>query len=145
MGADANNIGIAIEAAKAGFDEIQFDYVRLPDTTGLAYEMPWTEQNRVAAIDGFLTEARTALTPFNVFLAADVFGYVCWNPGGNWQAPTHPRWEFRGQAFLYKLYVSQEITGTAKTLTEEPAFLFLQQFLPELQKTLFPQNLSQIR
>ena len=75
------NIGIAVEAAKAGFDEIQFDYVRLPDATGLAYEMPWTEQNRVAAIDGFLTEARKALTPFNVFLAADVFGYICWNPG----------------------------------------------------------------
>jgi len=75
------NIGIAVEAAKAGFDEIQFDYVRLPDAIGLAYEMPWTEQNRVAAIDGFLTEARKALTPFNVFLAADVFGYICWNPG----------------------------------------------------------------
>jgi hypothetical protein len=75
------NIGVAVEAAKAGFDEIQFDYVRLPDATGLAYEMPWTEQNRVAAIDGFLTEARKALTPFNVFLAADVFGYICWNPG----------------------------------------------------------------
>ena len=74
------NIGIAIEAAKAGFDEIQFDYVRLPDTTGLAYEMPSTEQNREAAIDGFLGEARKELTPFNVFLAADVFGYVCWNP-----------------------------------------------------------------
>lgn len=73
------NIEIAVEAAKAGFDEIQFDYVRLPDATGLAYEMPWTEQNREAAIDGFLTAARKALTPFNVFLAADVFGYVCWN------------------------------------------------------------------
>ena len=37
------NIGIALEAAKAGFDEIQFDYARLPDTTGLVYERPWTE------------------------------------------------------------------------------------------------------
>jgi hypothetical protein len=75
----AYNIGIAREAASAGVDEIQFDYVRLPDTTGLVYERPWTEPNREAAIDGFLTDARTALTPFNVFLAADVFGYVCWN------------------------------------------------------------------
>jgi hypothetical protein len=73
------NIGIAVEAAKAGFDEIQFDYVRLPDATGLVYEMPWTEQNREAAIDGFLSEARQTLRPFNVFLAADVFGYICWN------------------------------------------------------------------
>jgi hypothetical protein len=52
---------------------------RLPDATGLAHERPWTEENRVAAIDGFLTQARKTLTPFNVFLAADIFGYVCWN------------------------------------------------------------------
>ena len=74
------NIGVAVEAATAGFDEIQFDYARLPDATGLAYELPWTEQNREAAIDGFYKEARKTLTPFNVFLAADTFGYVCWNP-----------------------------------------------------------------
>ena len=73
------NVEVAVEAARAGFDEIQFDYARLPDTTGLVYEMPWTEQNRTAAIDGFLNEARRALTPFNVFLAVDIFGYVCWN------------------------------------------------------------------
>jgi hypothetical protein len=59
----AYNINIEVEAAKAGFDEIQFDYVRLPDASGLAYEAPWTEQNREAAIDGFLSEARKALTP----------------------------------------------------------------------------------
>ncbi len=75
----AYNIAIAVEAARAGFDEIQFDYVRLPDTTGLVYDLPWTEQNRESAIDGFLAQARAALTPFNVFLAADTFGYICWN------------------------------------------------------------------
>ena len=73
------NIGIAIEAAKAGFDEIQFDYARLPDTADVVYERPSTEQNREAAIEGFLDEASRALIPFNVFLAVDVFGYVCWN------------------------------------------------------------------
>jgi len=73
------NIGLAIEAASAGFDEIQFDYVRLPDATGLAAAVPWTGKTRTAAIDGFLTEARRRLTPYNVFLAADIFGYVCWN------------------------------------------------------------------
>lgn len=73
------NIDIAVESARAGFDEIQFDYARLPDATGLTYELPWTEQNREAAVESFFQEARKALTPFNVFLAADVFGYVCWN------------------------------------------------------------------
>lgn len=73
------NIDLAIEAARAGFDEIQFDYVRFPDEPGMAYPMPYTEENRVGAISGFLAEARRRLTPYNVFLAADIFGYVLWN------------------------------------------------------------------
>lgn len=75
------NIDIAEEAARAGFDEIQFDYVRFPDRYGLVYGKPLTLANRVAAITGFLLEARTRLAPWNVFVAADVFGYVAWNRG----------------------------------------------------------------
>jgi hypothetical protein len=73
------NIDIAVEAAQHGFDEIQFDYVRFPDAIGLRFSMPNTEENRVKAITGFLTEARKRLVPYNLFLAADIFGYVCWN------------------------------------------------------------------
>jgi hypothetical protein len=73
------NIDIAVEAAQHGFDEIQFDYVRFPDAMGLQFSTPNTEENRVKAISGFLTEARRRLVPYNVFLAADIFGYVCWN------------------------------------------------------------------
>jgi hypothetical protein len=74
------NVDLAVEAARAGFDEIQFDYARLPDSMRVVYDVPWTEANREAAVNGFLKEARARLTPFNVFLAVDVFGYVCWNP-----------------------------------------------------------------
>jgi hypothetical protein len=73
------NIHIAMEAAQYGFDEIQFDYVRFPDTSGLQFSMPNTEENRVNAISGFLVEARRRLIPNNIFLSADIFGYVCWN------------------------------------------------------------------
>jgi hypothetical protein len=75
------NIAVAVEAAKYGFDEIQFDYVRLPDVRGgrLDWPGPNTEANRVEPINAFLREARAALVPYNVFVAADVFGYVCWN------------------------------------------------------------------
>jgi hypothetical protein len=73
------NIDLAVEAARAGFDEIQFDYVRFPDAPGLAYPLPNTQENRVGAISGFLAEARKRLIPYNVFLAADIFGYVAWN------------------------------------------------------------------
>ena len=73
------NINIAMEAAQYGFDEIQFDYVRFPDSSGPRFSMANTEENRVQAISGFLMEARRKLTPYNVFLSADIFGYVCWN------------------------------------------------------------------
>jgi hypothetical protein len=73
------NINIAVEAAEHGFDEIQFDYVRFPDASGLRFSKPNTEESRVKAISGFLMEARRRLIPYNVFLSADIFGYVCWN------------------------------------------------------------------
>jgi len=73
------NIEIAIEAAKLGFDEIQFDYVRFPDAKGIKFSMDNTEVNRVKAISGFISEAKRRLQPYNVFLSADIFGYVFWN------------------------------------------------------------------
>ncbi|MGE0384343.1 MAG: putative glycoside hydrolase [Gammaproteobacteria bacterium] len=73
------NIAVAQEAAAAGFDEIQFDYIRFPDARGLAFSQENVEEARVAAISGFLDEARRRLVPYNVFLSADIFGYVCWN------------------------------------------------------------------
>ena len=73
------NIQIAVEAAKLGFDEIQFDYVRFPDSHSPRFSQPSTEEARVKAVTGFLQEARSRLAPYNVFTAADIFGYVCWN------------------------------------------------------------------
>ncbi len=76
----AYNIAIATEAAKAGFDEVQFDYVRFPDsTTKLIVSGPTDEQHRIEAISSFLGEAHAALVPYNVFLSADIFGYTFWN------------------------------------------------------------------
>jgi len=73
------NIAVAEEAARLGFDEIQFDYVRFPDQGGAIFSMENTEDNRVFAISRFLHAARERLKPYNVFIAADIFGYVCWN------------------------------------------------------------------
>ncbi len=72
-------LSVAEEAAAAGFDEIQFDYVRFPDTVGLVFSQPSNEAARVQAITGFLREARRRLARYNVFTAVDIFGYVCWN------------------------------------------------------------------
>lgn len=75
----AFSLAVAEEAAQLGFDEVQFDYVRFPDATGLHFSQPNTQAMRVAAIDGFLAAARARLARYNVFLAADVFGYITWN------------------------------------------------------------------
>lgn len=76
----AYNIAIAVEAAKAGFDEVQFDYVRFPDsTTKLVVSGPTDEPHRIEAISSFLGEAHAALVPYNVFHSADIFGYTFWN------------------------------------------------------------------
>jgi hypothetical protein len=75
----AYNIAIAKAAAKLGFDEIQFDYVRCPDKKGVVFSQPSNQNTRTAAITGFLKAAHRALAPYNVMVAADIFGYVCWN------------------------------------------------------------------
>ena len=73
------SLAVAEEAAAAGFDEIQFDYVRFPDAGGLTFSQGSTEAARVEAITGYLREAKRRLAPYSVFTAADIFGYVCWN------------------------------------------------------------------
>lgn len=73
------NLDLAEETARLGFDEIQFDYVRFPDEPGLVFSRPSTQNNRVAAVTGFLAAAAKRLEPYNVFVSGDVFGYVLWN------------------------------------------------------------------
>ena len=72
-------IDIAKEVAKAGFDEINFDYIRFPARKGLRYAKADTQANRVNAIKTFLSEARDALKPLGVNISIDIFGYVLWN------------------------------------------------------------------
>jgi peptidoglycan/xylan/chitin deacetylase (PgdA/CDA1 family) len=75
------NIALAIEAAKTGFDEVQFDYVRFPTDGNIgrtAFAMENTQENRTAAIAGFLSRAKDALAPYGAKLGADVFGYTAW-------------------------------------------------------------------
>jgi hypothetical protein len=79
------NIALAVEAAQRGFDEIQFDYVRFPTDgklSNIVYSRSIEEQAvRTAAISGFLARAGAALEPYEVKLAADVFGYTAWHRG----------------------------------------------------------------
>ena len=76
------NVAIAREAARKGFDEIQFDYVRFPTDGKLGaakYASPNNKETRLPAIAGFLGLARRELGPLGVYVAADVFGYTAFN------------------------------------------------------------------
>ncbi len=75
------NIALAVEAARMGFDEVQYDYVRFPTdgNVGVAqFSLPNTEENRTAAIAGLLQRTQAALKPLGTKLGVDVFGYAAW-------------------------------------------------------------------
>lgn len=71
-------ISIAEEAAKAGFDEINFDYIRFPAKTGLKLSKESTEENRLKAIETFLSSAQKRLRKYGVFISVDTYGNICW-------------------------------------------------------------------
>lgn len=75
-------LDIAEEACELGFDEIQFDYVRYP--SGRAAEQSGqrdlTQQERLEAVGGFLSQARDRLHPMGCAVAAAVFGIVTSSP-----------------------------------------------------------------
>jgi hypothetical protein len=68
---------------------------------------------------------------------SDLRLYWAWNHSGPWQAAANPRWEFRGQPFLYKLYVSHEMTAPSAGSQDEPAVELMSVLGPELRKALF--------
>ncbi|OIP55855.1 MAG: GTP-binding protein [Helicobacteraceae bacterium CG2_30_36_10] len=76
-------IAIAEEAAKAGFDEINFDYIRFPAKSGLKFSKENTQENRIEAIDKFLATAQKRLRKYGVFISVDIYGNVCWSQGDN--------------------------------------------------------------
>ncbi len=73
-------IAVSKEAALRGFDEIQYDYVRFPDrakTYNPITEFPGRDdRDKDEGIEDFLAYAREELKPYNVHIAADVFGIV---------------------------------------------------------------------
>lgn len=86
------NVEIAKEAAKMGFKEIQFDYVRFPEgfekrDASLGYSMGDYKagemdnvQKRVKAVTDFVAYARKELKPYDVKVSVDIFGYTATLP-----------------------------------------------------------------
>ncbi|AIQ52028.1 putative glycoside hydrolase [Paenibacillus sp. FSL R7-0331] len=73
------NVDIAKEAAKLGFKEIQFDYVRFPEgfekrADSLKYTK--SDRPRVEIIADFVKYAKAELAPLGVRVSVDIFGYA---------------------------------------------------------------------
>jgi hypothetical protein len=60
-----------------------------------------------------------------------------WSAGKGWLAPTMPRWTFRREPVLYKLYVAREITRPDEPAEQDPCFAFLRAWLPPVNAALF--------
>ncbi len=74
------NIAVAQEAALRGFDEIQWDYVRFPDNARtydpITHFPNKNDRPKDVGIEDFLIHSRQELAPYNVHIAADVFGVI---------------------------------------------------------------------
>jgi len=74
-------VQVAEEAARHGFREIQFDYVRFPSDGKISEAVyPGEYCSKEDAIAGFLAFARERLEKLGVWVSADVFGITV-NPG----------------------------------------------------------------
>jgi len=75
------NLTLAAELARAGVDEIQFDYVRFP-TNGWRGDwqgdLAQTALRRRQVISGFLIAARDTLDAYGVKISADLYGIMAW-------------------------------------------------------------------
>ena len=83
------NVDVAVAAARAGFDELMFDYVRFPsdgDVESAAYRNPRALAKR-EAIPAFLRYARSRLDQFGVRISAAVFGLSAARDMGIGQLP----------------------------------------------------------
>lgn len=105
-------ISIAQEAAKVGFDEINFDYIRFPAKEGLRYSKESTQENRVKAISDFLNLAQERLKKYGVFISADTYGNICWTKDDNNIGQTVSSMEPHVDYLAPMLYPSGFVSGS---------------------------------
>ncbi len=83
------NVDVAVAAAKAGFDEIMFDYVRFPSDgdVGRAVYAKHGSLAKREVVPAFLRYARQRLEPYDVRVSAAVFGLSALRDLGIGQIP----------------------------------------------------------
>ncbi|MFR9675268.1 putative glycoside hydrolase [Streptomyces sp. TR06-5] len=75
------NMDIAVEAAKLGFDDVLYDYVRRPDGPMSGFRFPGLGDTKpTVSIASFMAETRERVRPEGAFLGACVFGVAATRP-----------------------------------------------------------------
>jgi hypothetical protein len=114
-------VDVAAAAAKAGFDEIQFDYVRFPsdgDLDSIVYPRSRREPKE-RTIERFLAYASGRLRPLGVRVSADLFGLAATRDLGVGQSPKRLRRYL--DAIYPMVYPSHYVPGEYH-LTDPEAF-----------------------
>ena len=75
------NVDVGLAGARAGVDDVLYDYVRRPDGPPGSMVFPQLRGRPERAIVGFLRETRRALAPYGTYLGASVFGVAATRPG----------------------------------------------------------------
>lgn len=63
-----------------------------------------------------------------------------WSSTGTWQAPSSPRFTFRGQPYLYKIYVTDRDVDRSKDGIRPQVEAFLDEALPLIRAVLNPDS-----
>jgi hypothetical protein len=74
------NVDVALAGARAGVDDVLYDYVRRPDGPTSSMVFPGLVGKPADAIVEFLRESRRALEPFGTYVGASVFGVAATRP-----------------------------------------------------------------
>ena len=77
-------LDLSEELAKAGVDEIQFDYIRFPtqgDVNATKYNFDEANIEKWEVIRDFIVKVNDRLLPYETKLSLDVYGVIAWNGG----------------------------------------------------------------
>ncbi len=114
-------VDVAAAAARAGFDEIQFDYVRFPsegDLTSIVFPGRRPEP-KGRTIERFLAYAAGRLRPLGVRVSAALFGLAATRDLGVGQVP---RWIARHVDAIYPMVYPSHYVPGEYNLVEPEAF-----------------------
>jgi len=118
------NIAIAKEAARLGFKEIQFDYVRFPEgfenkADSLAFDR--SGESRVQIVADFVKYAREQLEPLGIRISVDIFGYAASVPAAEGIGQDFVKLSKHVDVISPMVYPSHYSTGWFKQQTPDKA------------------------